>query len=57
MKKKIPAKESETVEFKKSFDKETIETVSAFANTVGGSVYIGVSDKADIRGVLLNKRY
>ena len=28
--------ESETVEFKENFDKETIETVGAFANTKGG---------------------
>ncbi len=27
---------SETVEFKRSFDKETLETVSAFANTKRG---------------------
>ena len=39
MAKNLPKKESETVEFKLSFDKETIETLCAFVNTSGGSVY------------------
>ena len=34
--------ESETVEFKQSFNVDTIETLSAFANVKGGSVLIGV---------------
>ncbi len=37
--------ESETMEFKSSFGKEVIETLSAFANTKGGKVLVGVSDK------------
>ncbi|GBD39151.1 hypothetical protein HRbin37_01418 [bacterium HR37] len=32
----IQKEESETIEFKENFDKETIETVSAFANTIEG---------------------
>ena len=42
--------ESESVEFKTSFDKETIETLCAFANTKGGSVFIGVNDHGEISG-------
>lgn len=31
--------ESESVEFKKVFDREAIETLSAFANTHGGRIF------------------
>lgn len=41
--------ESTSLEFKETFDKETVETVGAFANTKGGSVLIGVSDKGKIK--------
>jgi ATP-dependent DNA helicase RecG len=47
--------ESETVEFKKTFDREAIETLSAFANTHGGRVFIGVSDTGQVLGVDLGK--
>jgi len=42
--------ESETVEFKENFDKEAIETVGAIANTKGGMILVGVSDKGKIIG-------
>jgi len=47
--------ESETAEFKESFDRETIETASAFANTKGGVVLVGVSDAGEIRGAQMGK--
>ncbi len=47
--------ESQSVEFKTSFEKETIETLVAFANAQGGVVLIGVSDKSEVRGVTLGK--
>ena len=47
--------ESQTVEFKSSFDREAIETVVAFANAGGGTVLIGVSDKGLVAGVSLGK--
>jgi len=43
--------ESDQLEFKASFGKETIETLSAFANSLGGTVLIGISDKGKITGV------
>jgi ATP-dependent DNA helicase RecG len=48
---KLPANESETVEFKTSFNVETIETLVAFANAKGGSVYVGIADDASVTGV------
>ena len=41
---KISKKESATVEFKASFNEDVIETLVAFANTKGGTVYVGVSN-------------
>ncbi|MCK5543450.1 MAG: putative DNA binding domain-containing protein [Spirochaetales bacterium] len=43
--------ESESLEFKTSFGKETMETLSAFANSNGGTVLIGINDKGKIIGV------
>ena len=54
-KKSIASGESETVEFKNSFDREIIETLAAFANTKGGKVFVGISDKGKITGAQLNK--
>lgn len=47
--------ESQTVEFKKSFDKECIETAVAFANTKGGTIFIGVSNEGKAKGIELGK--
>jgi len=52
---KLPTKESQTAEFKPSFDKEVIETLVAFSNAKGGTVYIGFSDKGKIQGVTIGK--
>src|SRR3990172_6831588 len=54
-KKSIASGESETVEFKNSFDRDVIETLAAFANTKGGKVFVGISDKGKITGAQLNK--
>lgn len=43
--------ESSNVEFKSSFQKEVIETLSAFANSQGGAVLLGVDDAGQIIGV------
>jgi len=55
IKKALASGESETVEFKTSFDKNAIETLVAFANTRGGDVFIGVSDKGEIKGIQISK--
>ena len=51
----IAAGESQTLEFKASFDKASIESLVAFANTKGGTVLIGVTDAAKVQGVTLGK--
>jgi ATP-dependent DNA helicase RecG len=47
--------ESESIEFKTSFGKEAIETLSALANTKGGSVIVDVTDHGEIQGIHLGK--
>jgi len=41
-------KESETVEFKERFNDSALKTLAAFANTKGGSLYVGVKDDATL---------
>src|SRR5450830_1824072 len=52
---RIAAGESQTLEFKTSFDKASIESLVAFANTQGGTVLVGVSDGAKVQGVTVGK--
>jgi ATP-dependent DNA helicase RecG len=47
--------ENEMVEFKSSFNTEVIETLVAFANTKGGSVYVGINDSGKVTGVAIHK--
>ena len=47
--------ESDSLEFKRSFDKDAIETITAFANTKGGILLIGVEDNQKITGTTTNK--
>ena len=51
----ITAGESQTLEFKASFDKTTVESLVAFANAQGGTVLVGVTDKGAVCGVTLGK--
>jgi len=57
LKKLISKAESEIIEFKKSTGewKEIIETISAFSNTEGGKVVIGVSKSGKLFGVDIGK--
>jgi ATP-dependent DNA helicase RecG len=45
--------EGARVEFKSSFQKETIETLAAFANAQGGAVLLGVGDAGQVAGVAI----
>ena len=51
----LPHSESQTVEFKSSFNEEVIETLVAFSNAKGGTVYVGVSDNGKAFGVTVGK--
>jgi len=57
LKKIISQGESETVEFKKSpsESKEIIKTISAFANTKGGRIFVGVSNYGKVLSVEIGK--
>ncbi|MDE0469580.1 MAG: putative DNA binding domain-containing protein [Candidatus Poribacteria bacterium] len=55
LKQRILQGENTTTEFKENFDQEVIETAAAFANTDGGTILIGVSDKREIRGITIGK--
>lgn len=43
--------ENLTTEFKREYTSDTVKTIIAFANTDGGTVYIGVADDGSIAGV------
>ena len=51
----IKTGESETFEFKEKFDERTIESAVAFSNTKGGTIFIGVSDQNNIKGIKIGK--
>ena len=51
----IPQSEGLKVEFKTTFNSETVETLVAFVNAKGGAVYVGVKDNGEIVGVQLGK--
>ena len=43
--------EDQNIEFKESWRDDVLKTVCAFANTEGGTIYIGVDDKGKSIGV------
>lgn len=47
--------ESETTEFKTSFNNEALESIGAFANTNGGILFIGIKDNGIICGIEIGK--
>jgi len=48
--------ESQTREFKASFQEETLETIGAFANAQGGEIVIGISPDGVISGIAVGKK-
>ncbi len=46
--------ETHSVEYKEKFTDRVLETLCAFANTKGGTLYIGISDDGKIVGVDIN---
>jgi len=48
---KVLVKECQYVEFKQSWQDEYLKWVCAFANTEGGSLFVGVDDKGYVCGV------
>ncbi|RKU22059.1 hypothetical protein C6500_05130 [Candidatus Poribacteria bacterium] len=55
LKQRIAQGENATTEFKENFNQEVIETAVAFANTHGGTILVGVSDRQDISGITVGK--
>ena len=51
----IASGEGENVEFKRSFGRECVEAICAFANTCGGRLFVGVVDDGKICGVSLSE--
>ena len=48
---RIEKLESQNIDFKKSWHDEYLKWICAFANTEGGSLYIGVDDDGYVCGV------
>jgi len=49
----LPTSEGLHTEFKTSFNEDVIETLVAFSNAKGGTVYVGVTDKSVVKGIQL----
>lgn len=52
----LAAGESETIEFKASFNDEAIETIGAFMNAKGGMLLLGIKDSGIICGFNVGKK-
>jgi DNA-binding protein YbaB len=52
---RLPKNENQQVEFKMSFNEDVIETLVAFSNAEGGTVYIGVSAKGKPEGITIGQ--
>ncbi len=57
LKRVLTSGETETLEFKESLNKAVYETISAFANTKGGTILLGVNNRGGIVGVEPSTRF
>ena len=48
---KLQINESQNIEFKQTWKDDYIKWLSAFGNTDGGKLYIGVDDDGEIKGI------
>lgn len=53
--KQIELGENEKVEFKSSFNQEVIESVCAFANKRGGTIFIGLKSREKVLGLQIGE--
>ena len=53
---KLQINESQNIEFKQTWRDEYIKWISAFGNTDGGKLYIGVDDDGEIKGIDIHNR-
>jgi ATP-dependent DNA helicase RecG len=47
--------ENEKIEFKESFSKEVVISLVSFANFHGGTVYVGITNNGEVKGVSINQ--
>ena len=55
LEKMISKGENSKVEFKSSFNQETIESVCAFANKKGGTIFVGLKSLTKVHGVQIGE--
>ena len=46
--------ESNTLEYKEKINDGFFKSLSAFANTEGGTIFLGISDKKEVKGIDLS---
>jgi ATP-dependent DNA helicase RecG len=52
----LEKEESSTLEFKEKMSRGAYETISAFANSSGGTLICGISDKGEVIGLKLSEK-